>query len=118
MDNVKFKKEEYYINSKSNEIWFKGLFANQYVKELSENEVKDIVFNDESVIIFINFERDHLTLIENEEFKSKWENEYMGHIADEDDLRRGYEFKRGCCYHASLWKMKYGRKIILFSYDH
>lgn len=43
MENVIFKKEEFYLKLKSNEIWFKGLLANQYVRELSENEVKDMV---------------------------------------------------------------------------
>lgn len=113
-----YKKEEYYIDNKSNEIWFKALLSNQYIKDLSEEDVKDIVFTDEKVLVFICSERDRLCLIEIEDIKNNWENNYMGHIALADDLKRGYEFEKGYCYYASLWKMKFGCRIIIMRYDH
>ena len=115
MDN--YESEEYFINSKSHEIIFRGVLSNRFVKELNEEEVEQLLF-DEEVTVFIQAANDRLQPLEQSKIKERWEEHYKDHITTADEERYLDDFENGYYYYAQLWKMKLGKKMILLAYHH
>lgn len=113
MDRIK---ESFFINNKSKEIYSHTVWCRRYIKNLNSEETKNVILND-SPEVFINYERNQLTLISEQKVKSLWESDFKNHIAQDSyfDLQK---FERGYCYLVELWKAKYGKKVLVLRYFH
>jgi hypothetical protein len=112
-----YLKEEYVLNTKSNEIWKKTLLTNMRVdKCLSISEIEEIIFKD-NVEFFIRPEGDFLQPLTQSEFISRWDSEYKKHL-NYDGEKSLDEFENGYYYIPELWKLKYGNKLLVLHYHH
>lgn len=109
-------KHFYKINKNSKEIWEYRLIANKFIKELNEQEVKQLL-DQQKLDIFICRERDELELLSLEKIKGEWEMHYKNHFATEEKAQGKY-FKDGYCYFAELWKGAFGKQIVVLYYSH
>ena len=110
-------KEEFYINYKSKEIVSQTIWSRKFIKDLSENEIEDLLSN-ESLVIFVNSQLNQLTLIPSEDYISFFNNEIKSHVNNSAFEKALSEFKNGYCFFAELWNAKNGIPIIVLKYSH
>ncbi len=113
MDKIK---ESFFLNRKSREIYSLTLWSRKNIKVLNSQEVEQIIL-DNSSTVFINYERDNLTMLAESELVSFWESDLKNHIA-KSYCSSPQDFEHGYCYIAELWKGKYGKRILVLHYLH
>ncbi len=109
--------EQFYLNSKSREIWSRTVWCRCYVEDLDHAEVESVILNDNPEI-FINAEADRLSRVPDDNVLSFWESDLKGHVAEYDDGVDLCDFENGYCYAVQLWKAKGGKKVLVLRYYH
>lgn len=112
-----YEKEEYIIDRKRREIVMRAVLSNKQGKGLAESEVKALVYEDEAKF-FVCAERDTLVPVDLLSLRNDWEKHYRGHITTGEEEKNSGDFENGYFYIAQLWKMKFGRKLVVLYYHH
>ncbi len=108
--------EKYFIDQKTNRIYKETTISRTKIKNLNEEEVLELI-NNETIQIAVHSERNQLDWIEQEAINKLTES-IKHHINHWEHQKEYAEFENGYCYFAELWKMKYGKKLILLYYRH
>lgn len=109
--------EQFYLNTKSHEIWSRTVWCRRYVRDLGPAEVESIILNDNPEIL-INAEADKLSRIPDANVQAFWESDLKGHVAKYEDDFDLEDFENGYCYAVQLWKARGGKNVLVLRYHH
>lgn len=114
-------KEEYYIDEKSNEVRKNIVLTRKRLSQkLSFEYLKDMIFNEELLIFISSFQTDFRSELEplsQRELQIKWESDFKNNINLDDEVCLD-GFPNGYCFVPELWRMKFGKKLLVLYYFH
>ncbi len=108
--------QSYIINRDRREIVGSEVISRQYVRDLTEEDVEELVSVGD-IRVFVNWGRDALEEIEGDRVRVFWERELMGHVGVGEDAHVS-DFERGCFFFAEYWKGEDERNLLVLYYHH